>query len=346
VTVLWTPDGTSTMERFAAHTGHADYGSLFRWSIEDLEGFWQSVWDFFGLQAHTPHARVLGRREMPGAEWFPGATLNYAEHMLHNSGEVAVVARSRTRAPRELTFRELRDQVARARAGLQRLGIGRGDRVVAYLPNIPETLAAFLATASLGAIWASVAPEFGPRSVIDRFAQLEPKLLLAVRGYVYRDARVDRTEALAAIRAGLPTLEHVVELGYGDEATGWEELTAEPGPPACDPVPFDHPLYVLFSSGTTGLPKAIVHGHGGILVEHCKLLGLTWDVRPGDRLLQFTTTAWMMWNALVSCLALRASVALVDGDPAYPDPAHQWRLAEETGATHLGLAPVFLMRCR
>jgi acetoacetyl-CoA synthetase len=346
VTVLWTPDGTSRMEQFAAATGHASYTELFRWSVTDLEGFWQAIWDFFGLHAHTPHSRVLGRREMPGAEWFPGATLNYAEHMLHPGAETAVVARSRTRGPRELSFDDLRDQVARARAGLQRLGVGRGDRVVAWAPNVPETLVAFLACASLGAIWASVGPEFGPRSVTDRFAQLEPKLLLAVRGYVHRDARVDRTAALRDIRAGLPTLERVVELGYGDDATGWEELTAEPAELAFDPLPFDHPLYILFSSGTTGLPKAIVHGHGGILVEHCKNLGLAWDIRPGDRLLQFTTTAWMMWNALVSGLALRASIVMVDGDPAYPGLLDQWRFAEETRATHMGLAPAFLMACR
>jgi acetoacetyl-CoA synthetase len=346
VKVLWTPDGTSTMERFAQRTGHADYESLFRWSIEDLEGFWQALWDFFGLRAHTPHRRVLGARAMPGAEWFPGAELNYAEHMLTGGSEIAVVARSNTRGPIELTFDELGEQVARARAGLQRLGVHRGDRVVAYLPNIPETLAAFLATASLGAIWASVAPEFGPRSVIDRFAQLEPKVLLAVNGYVYRDTRIDRREALAAIRAGLPTLEHVVEVGYGDDAAGWEELVAERRDLAFDPVPFDHPLYILFSSGTTGLPKAIVHGHGGILVEHCKNMGLTWDIRPGDRLLQFTTTAWMMWNALISSLLLRASVVLLDGDPAWPDLMNQWRVAADTKPTHMGLAPAFLMACR
>jgi acetoacetyl-CoA synthetase len=346
VTVLWTPDGTSNVERFAARAGYDRYDELFRWSVSDLEGFWQAIWDFFGLKSHSPHARVLGRREMPGAEWFPGAKLNYAEHMLPAGAETAVVARSRTRGPRELSFDDLRDQVARARAGLQRLGVGKGDRVVACLPNIPETLAAFLACASLGAIWASVGPEFGPRSVTDRFAQLEPKLLLAVRGYVHREARVDRTEALAAIRAGLPSLERVVELGYGDDATGWEEMTAEPGELAFDPLPFDHPLYILFSSGTTGLPKAIVHGHGGILVEHCKNMGLTWDIRPGDRLLQFTTTAWMMWNALVSALLLRGSIVMVDGDPAYPEMLEQWRVAEETQATHMGLAPAFLMACR
>src|SRR4051794_1432834 len=201
--VLWEPRGDSRMDRFAAANGHADYASLLRWSVEDLEGFWQAVWDFFGLRAHTPHERVLGRREMPGAEWFPGARLNYAEHLLAGGDDVAILARSATRGPRELTFRELGEQVARARAGLRRLGVGEGDRVAAYLPNLPETLAAFLATASLGAIWASVAPEFGPRSVTDRFAQLEPKVLLAVNGYVHRDRRVDRRAALAASAAPL-----------------------------------------------------------------------------------------------------------------------------------------------
>ncbi len=195
-------------------------------------------------------------------------------------------------------------------------------------------------------MWASVAPEFGPRSVIDRFAQLRPKVLLAVRGYVHRDVRIDRSDALAAIRAGLPTLEHVVELAYGDDATGWAELTAHPGELEFASVPFDHPLYILFSSGTTGLPKAIVHGHGGILVEHCKNLGFAWDIGPGDRLLQFTTTAWMMWNALVSALLLRASIVMLDGDPTWPDLSRQWRVAEETRPTHMGLSPAFLMACR
>jgi acetoacetyl-CoA synthetase len=259
---------------------------------------------------------------------------------------VAVVARSNTRAPIELTFGELRDQVARARAGLQRLGVGRGDRVVAYLPNIPETLVAFLATASLGAIWASVSPEFGVRSVLDRLAQIEPKVLLVVNGYTYRDERIDRRAEVAAITAGLPTVEHVVEVGYGDGAGGWDALVRESGPLEFEPVPFDHPLYVLFSSGTTGLPKAIVHGHGGILLEHVKNLGLGWDLKPGGRLFWFTTTAWMMWNALVSALLLRSSVVLVDGDPAWPDLAQQWRLAEETQPSVMGVSPAFLMACR
>jgi acetoacetyl-CoA synthetase len=351
MTVMWTPPRdvfeTTEIGRFARRYGFESLEALQRWSVEDLEGFWQAVWDFFELRSHTPHERVLGSRDMPGAEWFPGARLNYAEHMLRGDADaVAVVARSNTRGPIELTFGELRDQVSRARAGLQRLGVRRGDRVVAYLPNIPETLVAFLATASLGAIWASVAPEFGVRSVLDRLAQIEPKVLLAVNGYTYRDTRIDRRAEVAAIAAGLPTVEQVIEVGYGDDVDGWAALTREPRPLAFDAVPFDHPLYVLFSSGTTGLPKAIVHGHGGILVEHVKNLGLGWDLKPGGRLLWFTTTAWMMWNALVSALLLRSSIVMLDGDPAWPDLAQQWRLAEQTRPTVMGVSPAFVMACR
>jgi acetoacetyl-CoA synthetase len=349
MTVLWTPrpDAAETTEigRFAKRHGFDDFDALQHWSVTDLEGFWQAVWDFYDLRAHTPPERVLGSRDLPGAKWFPGAELNYAEHMLRGEG-IAVIARSDTRGPSELTFEELGEQVARARAGLQRLGVERGDRVVAYLPNVPETLIAFLATASLGAIWAGVSPEFGVRSVVDRFAQVEPKVLLVVNGYTHRGRRLDRRAEVAAVRAGLPTLEHVVEVAHGDDATGWSELVREPGPLAFDPVPFDHPLYVLFSSGTTGLPKAIVHGHGGILVEHVKNLGLGWDLKPGGRLMWFTTTAWMMWNALVSALLLRSSVVLLDGDPAWPDLTKQWRLAEETQPTVMGVSPAFLMACR
>src|SRR4051794_1331839 len=272
---------------------------------------------------------------MPGAEWFPGATLNYAEHMLAEREGVAVVARSDTQGAFELSWGELRERVARARAGLQALGVTKGDRVVAYLPNVPQTLVAFLACAGLGAIWAAVSPEFGPRAVIDRFTQIEPKVLLAVEGYSHRGRTVDRSEALAAIRAGLPTLEQVLtELPSGD------------GELAVEPLAFDHPLYVLFSSGTTGLTKPIVHGHGGILLEHLKNLGLTWDIQPGDRLLQPTTTAWMMWNALVSALMLGASIVLFDGDPAWPELGRLWPLAEETEATLVGVSPAYLMACR
>ncbi len=332
------------------------YADLWQWSVADLEGFWGSLWDFFGVRASTPYDRVLGSRQMPGAEWFTGARLNYAEHMLgtdEDSARVAVVAHSQTRAPVELTFAELREQVAAARAGLQRLGVQAGDRVVGYMPNIPETLIAFLATASLGAMWAACPPEFGPRAVIDRFAMLDAKVMLAVAGYRYGDRPIDRRAAVAALRAACPTLEHVVHVPYGggpdDElpaTLAWDTLLAQPGALEFEQVPFDHPLWVLFSSGTTGLPKAIVHGHGGILVEAFKNHGLSWDLRPGDRLMWFTTTAWMMWNALASSLLLRASIVMLDGNPSYPDLELQWRLAEQLRPTLMGISPALLMACR
>jgi acetoacetyl-CoA synthetase len=361
--ILWTPPAdlrqSTEIGRFmnwVRDQRGLDFGSyddLWRWSVSDLEGFWGAIWGFYGVRAHTPYERVLGASTMPGAQWFPGATLNYAEHMVGREEDgdlVAVVAQSQTRPPLELTFGELREQVSRARAGLQRLGVGPGDRVVAYLPNIPETLVAFIATTSLGAIWAACAPEFGARSVVDRFAQIEPKLMLAVGGYGYRDRYVDRRSDVAAIRARLPTLEHVVWVPYGDagvpDAVTWPQLLAEPAQLDFQPVAFDHPLYVLFSSGTTGLPKAIVHGHGGQLVEHFKNQGLGWGLKPGDRLQWFSTTAWMMWNALVSALLLRASIVMLDGDPGWPDLMAQWRQAEHHRPTVMGVSPPFLMACR
>jgi len=332
------------------------YDALWRWSVTDLDGFWGSIWDYFGVRASVPYERVLGSGEMPGAEWFPGARLNFAEHMVGRDDDLdalAVVARSQSRESLELTFGELRDQVARARAGLRRLGVGPGDRVVAYLPNIPETLVAFLASASLGTIWATCPPEFGVRSVLDRLGQLEPTVLLCVAGYRWGETLVDRREQVRTIREQLPTLRHVVHVPYagdaGDEPTdalSWDELLREEGPLEFDPVPFAHPLYVLFSSGTTGLPKPIVHGHGGILLEHFKNHALSWDLRPGDRLQWFTTTAWMMWNALVSTLLVRASIVMIDGNPAYPDLGFQWRLVEETRPTMLGVSPAFTTACR
>jgi acetoacetyl-CoA synthetase len=262
--------------------------------------------------------------------WFPEARLNYAEHMLPESDEVAVVQRP---VARELTFNDLRAQVAGARAELLARGVRKGDRVAAFLPNRPETLVAMLACASIGAIWASVSPEFGPRSVIDRFAQIEPKLLIAVDHYEHRGRTIDRREELEAIKRGVTS----DVIGPDWEPGGELEF---------EPLPFDHPLYILFSSGTTGLPKAITHGHGGILLEHHKNLGLGWNLRPGARLLQPTTTAWMMWNALVSGLLLRASIVLFDGDVAWPQLGGLWEVAEETGATIVGVAPAYLMACR
>ncbi len=361
--ILWTPPEDlrhSTevgrfMEWLRVQRGQdfADYEALRRWSISDLEGFWAAIWDFFEIRAATGYERVLADATMPGARWFTGAQLNYTEHLVgreEDRDRVAVLAQSQTRPPQELTFGDLRDQVARARAGLERLGVGPGDRVVAYLPNIPEALVAFIATASLGAVWAACAPEFGARSVVARFAQIEPKVLLTVGGYGFRDRYVDRRAEVEAIRAQMPTVEHVVAVPYGEaevpDAIPWSELLSESAPLQFTPVAFDHPLYVLFSSGTTGLPKAIVHGHGGQLVEHFKSQGLVWNLKPGERLQWFTTTAWMMWNALVSCLLLRASIVMLDGDPNWPDLSEMWRLAESNQATVLGVSPPYVMACR
>jgi acetoacetyl-CoA synthetase len=259
-----------------------------------------------------------------------------------------VLARSQTRGPVDLTAAQLREQVRRARAGLRRLGVGPGDRVAAYAPNIPETFVLLLATASLGAIFSSCAPEFGTRSVVDRWQQIEPKVLVAVDGYRYGDKAIDRAGEVAAIRAALPSVEHVVTIGYLRAAAGgWPELLRDTDEPlAFEAVPFDHPLYVLYSSGTTGLPKPIVHGHGGILLEHLKMLALHHDLGPGDRFFWFTTTGWMMWNYLVSGPAVGAAVVLVDGNPAHPDLGWLWRVAQETGTTYFGTSAPFLLSCR
>jgi len=360
--ILWTPPAhwrdTTEIGRFMnwlrdeRSREFREYEGLYRWSVDDLKGFWGDLWEFYGIRA-TPYDRVLADPTMPGAEWFAGARLNYAEHLVgleEDRDRVAVVARSQTRGPRELTFGELIEQAGRVRTGLLRLGVRKGDRVVAYMPNIPETLIAFIATASIGAIWATCAPEFGSRSVVDRFAQIEPRVLLAVGGYGYRNRYIDRRGEVETIRGRIPSIEHVVWVPFGDaqipDAVGWEELTAESAPLEFEQVAFDHPVYVLFSSGTTGLPKPIVHGHGGQLIEHRKNLGLGWDLKPGGRLLWFSTTAWMMWNALVAGLQLRSSIVMLDGDPAWPDLLEQWRLAEELRPTVMGVAPAYLMACR
>ncbi|MEX0428524.1 acetoacetate--CoA ligase [Nocardioides sp. DS6] len=338
----------------------AGWDELYAWSVEHLEDFWGSLWDYFGIISHAEdgYTRVLSERTMPGARWFEGALVNYAEHALRHADtrpdDSAVVAYSQTRDTIELTFAQLADDVRRARAGLQRLGVARGDRVAAYLPNIPETLVAYLATASLGAVWSSCAPEFGARSVVDRFGQIEPKVLLAVAGYTFGAKEVDKRADVAAVRAGLPTVEHVVHVPYGpldldldEEVVTWRDLTAETDAPmAYEPVPFDHPLTILYSSGTTGLPKAIVHGHGGLMLEHLKCQTFHWDLGPGDRLLWFSTTAWMLWTALVSGLVTGASIVLTDGNPLYPDLRAQWRMAAESGAAKMGANPAFLMACR
>jgi acetoacetyl-CoA synthetase len=361
--ILWRPPAdvrqTTTLGRYLDWLRDTrgldlnDWDELHQWSIEDLEGFWASVWDFYGVKAHKSYDSVLSGEGIADAKWFEGSLLNYAEHMLgedEDAQRTAILSRSQTRQPLDLTYGELRDQVARAQHGLRELGVGPGDRVAAYLPNIPETIVAFIATASLGAIWCSCAPEFGARSVIDRLSQVEPKVLLAVSGYGFRDRQIDRREHLRAIIEALPTLQHVVGVKYGQhtvpDAMTWDELLAAPGDLNFEPVAFDHPLCILFSSGTTGLPKPIVHGHGGLLLEHVKSHGLTWDLQAESRFLQLTTTAWMMWNVLVSLLLHRSSIILHDGDPTWPGLDAIWELAAETQADGLGVSPSFVMACR
>jgi len=338
--------------------GFATYDELWQWSVDDLEAFWSAIWDFFEVQADGEYERALGSREMPGAEWFAGTSLNYAEHVFAGKDEadIAILHASELRELGELRWGELRAQVAATAAGLRALGVEHGDRVVAYMPNIPEATVAFLATASIGAIWSSCSPDFGPASVIDRFAQIEPKVLFAVDGYRYGGKDFDRRETLAKLQAEMPSLVRTVVLPYLDldpdlgplrDAIRWSELLAlgEGAELSFDRVPFDHPLWVLYSSGTTGLPKAIVQSQGGILLEHLKKLHLHVDAHPGDRLFWFTTTGWMMWNFLVSGLLTRAAIVLYDGNPGHPDMGVLWDLAERVGITMFGTSASYIAAC-
>jgi acetoacetyl-CoA synthetase len=378
----------------------ADYDELWRWSVSEPEQFWAAIWDHCGVRASHPYEQVLDSHTMPGARWFRGAQLNYAENLLmreRDSDAIALLHASELRELGSLTWGQLTGQVAALAAGLRALGVARGDRVAAYMPNIPETLIAFLATASIGAIWSSAAPEFGARSVIDRFAQIEPTALFAVDGYRHNGRDFDRSEQVQAIAAELPTLRHTVLLPYlSPDATAeglpggisWDDLIDEQAGPHADlpgsahvqtrqsahaptaalkkhapagtssasnkhapaaiqfeQVPFDHPLWVLYSSGTTGLPKAIVHGHGGILLEQLKKSLLHLDLRAGDRMFWFTTTGWMMWNFLVGCLLSDAAIVLYDGSPGHPDMDALWRLAERTGMSCMGVSAGYLAAC-
>ncbi len=353
--LLWTPSQErierATLTRYqrwlADERGLAfeDYQALWQWSVDELEDFWRSLLEFFAVE--LPGAdRVLADASMPGARWFEGARVNYAEHAFSGKADDEVVIRhaSELRDLGTWTWGELRAQTAAIAAGLRDLGVGEGDRVAAYMPNIPETVAAFLAVASLGAIWSSAAPEFGARSVIDRFAQIEPKVLLAIDGYRYGGKDFDRTGVVDGIAAEIPGLSRVVRFGYLD-GSGWEEGFLGSGELSFAPVAFDHPLWVLYSSGTTGLPKSIVHGHGGILIEQVKKMHLHLDAQPGDRVFWFTTTGWMMWNFLVGVLLTRASIVLFDGNPGHPGPERLWDLAAEAGITTFGTSAAFISAC-
>ena len=362
--LLWTPSAarvadanlTAFTSWLAAERGlrFGGYQELWRWSVEDLDGFWQAVWDYSGIHASAPPERVLGRRAMPGAEWFPGARLNYAQHALRHErpGEPALYHVSETTPVAGLDWADLAGQVRILGTRLRELGVRPGDRVASYMPNIPQTVVAMLATTSIGAIWTACSPDFGWRGVLDRFRQLRPKVLFAVDGYTYGGRAFNRREELRQITGGLDGLEYFVLLRYlgahdGPELGGmtWQAMLDHPPVPvaefAFEQVPFGHPLWILFSSGTTGLPKAIVHSHGGILIEQLKLQQFHMDLREGDRLFFHTTSGWMMWNFLVSSLLLGVRPLLYDGHPGYPRPDVLWEMAEAARVTFFGASPAY-----
>ncbi|URN18100.1 MULTISPECIES: acetoacetate--CoA ligase [Streptomyces] len=363
---LWQPDrdriASAAVTRFQAWAAErhgapagGGYPALHRWSVDHLDTFWQAVAEWFDVRFGTPGTRVLGDRAMPGAQWFPGATLNYAEHALRAADErpdaPALLHVDETHEPTPVTWAELRRQVAALAAELRALGVRPGDRVSGYLPNIPQATAALLATAAVGGVWTSCAPDFGARSVLDRFQQVEPVVLFTVDGYRYGGKEHDRRDTVAELRRELPTLRAVVHIPLlgtdaPEGALEWDALTSGAAAPRYEQVPFDHPLWILYSSGTTGLPKAIVQSQGGILLEHFKQLGLHCDLGPDDVFFWYTSTGWMMWNFLVSGLLTGTTVVLYDGSPGHPAVDAQWRVAERTGATLYGTSAAYVMACR
>jgi acetoacetyl-CoA synthetase len=325
----------------------AGYDALWRWSVERLEDFWASLWEYFDIRASAPYARVLDERRMPGAKWFEGARLNYAEHAFRHSvpDRPALIVRSESRPPTEVSWAALEREVAAIAAGLRELGVRPGDRVASYMPNTRETIAAFLACASLGAIWSSCSPDMGVAAVADRFRQIEPKVLFAVDGYRYGGKQIDRRPVVAEIVRALPSLERVVFVPYLDphaspedipNALPFGELVARTAPLAFEQLPFDHPLWIVYSSGTTGLPKAIVHGHGAIVLEHLKTMVLHQDMRAGDRFFWMSSTGWIVWNLLTGGLLAGCTLVVFDGNPGWPDAGAIWRLIGETRTAHFG----------
>ncbi len=365
--LLWTPTPaicdqanlTAYMRWLAEKRGvqTTDYPHLWRWSVENSAAFWASLWDYFGVVASQPPEMIVGRRAMPGAEWFSGARLNYAENLLARLADdgPAVFYAAEDHPLRALSRAEIETQTGALAQTLRQLGVQAGDRVVAYLPNIPEAIIGLLATASLGAIWSSCSPDFGSRSVLDRFQQIEPKVLLAVDGYRYNGQSFDRRGVVAELQAGLPSLEQTIlvpRLFPEAEATAgltetrlWSAALNGAGPLTFAQLPFDHPLWVLYSSGTTGLPKPIVHGHGGILLEHLKMTVLHLDLKPEDRFFWYTSTGWMMWNFLVGGLLAGSRIVLYNGSPGYPDLNRLWALAAESGITYFGTSAAYIHAC-
>ena len=333
-----------------------DQEELWHWSVSHLEDFWASIWDFFSVKASRPYTSVLADRKMPGAQWFGGAELNYAEQVFRNAsvGYPALLFQSERHPLRAVSWEELSRNVGSVANALRALGVKPGDRVVAYMANLPETVIAFLACASIGAVWSSCPPDFGTSSVIERFQQIEPKVLFAVDGYQYNGKEFDRRSVLSELQQALPTLHTTVLLPYLSKDTDtegetsmvlWHDFLSSDTTLTFEQVPFEHPLWVLYSSGTTGLPKAIVQGHGGIVLEHLKSVGLSLDLKPGDIFFWYTTTGWMMWNILVGGLLVGTTILLYDGSPAYPTLNMLWKLAQESGMTFFGTSAGYITSC-
>ena len=332
-----------------------NYDALWKWSTEEVASFWECIWEYFGIIAHTPYQDVLSHHEMPGARWFEGATLNYAEHIFRQRSDTfpALIFQSE-RERRTVSWEKLEAEVKAVQQYLRSAGIGPGDCVAAYLPNIPEAIACFLAVNSLGAVWSCCSPDFGVETVIERFAQIEPQLLITADGYQYNGKPFDRLPEVAKIRDGIPSIRHTVFIPYLDagasleQATPWSSLLSanrEESPLVFTPVPFAHPIWVLYSSGTTGRPKAITHSHGGVLLEHLKYLAFHNDVKKGEHFFWFTTTGWMMWNFLQASMLMGATPVLYDGSPGYPSMEVLWQLAAEMPIHHFGTSAPYLTAC-
>jgi acetoacetyl-CoA synthetase len=334
-----------------------NYDALWRWSVTYIDRFWLSITEYFDIQFMKKSDTVLSENTMPDVKWFDGAELNYTHNIFHkrNDTQPMMIVRAEDQPSYEMTWQDAYGQVNRLATTLRKLGVKKGDRVVNFMPNRPETIIALLATASIGAIWSSCSPDFGATSVLDRFTQIEPKVLFAVDGYRYGGKDFDRRDVLIELQEKLPSVEHTILVPHIADNTDrlkntslWSEALANVTPPEqlqFEPVEFSHPLWILYSSGTTGLPKPIVHSHGGIILEHVKTLNLHHDLRSGDRFFWYTSTGWMMWNYLVGALFSGASIIVYDGSPAYPNINELWQLASESGMSYFGTSAAFISAC-